>query len=144
MSIVEDIVASIESEVVGAGSWTIVPYHRVWRKPDGKRLDVFMEITLEGDFRTTESVEESHVIVLEYSEPANTPTVLERDEAGELAADDVAHSLRAWARDHQSLPESGVHRLDHTETRYVSGLPREALVRYCQVRLAARTTATYG
>lgn len=143
-AVVDAVAESIVAEVTNASLWTVNKFSPVWRNPlEGETLHVYATTVVPGTFRTTGSVEDIGEIVVEYAEPVESD-VLTRDETAELAAYDVADSLRSWSRDHQAFGSIGVHAFDFVRLDYASGVNREAFVRYCRVTFQARVTQTYG
>lgn len=142
--VVDEVASSIVAEVAGAGGWTVKKYAPVWRNPvEGEVLYVYATTLRTGTFRTTGSVEDVAEIVVEFAEPV-TSDVLTRDETGELAAYDVADSIRTWSRSHQLFGSIGVHAFDLVRLDYASGVSREAFVRYCRLTFEARVVQSYG
>lgn len=142
--VVDAVADSIIAEVTDASTWTVNRFAPVWRNPlDGETLYVYATTIRPGTFRTTGSVEDVAEIVVEYGEPVESD-VLTRDETAELAAYDVADSIRTWSRNHQLFGSIGVHAFDLVRLDYASGVNREAFVRYCRLTFEARVVQSYG
>lgn len=143
MNDVIDLIAdSIEAEVATPGSWTVQRFDPIWRNPeDGKTIYIFGVRQFPGSYRTTGTREDVYEVVVEAVEPSNTDA-LTRDEDLELAFSTFAQSLVTWADGHQNL--GIIHQLDYVGLSYAPDVRREAAVRYCQMTLHARKSATYA
>jgi hypothetical protein len=142
--VVDAVADSIVAEVANASAWNVNRFAPVWRNPvEGESLYVYATTVRPGTFRTTGSAEDTAEVVVEYAEPVYSD-VLTRDETAELAAYDVADSIKAWSRDHQAFGAVGVHAFDLVRLDYASGVNREAFVRYCRLTFEARVVQSYG
>lgn len=132
--LVDAVATSIVAEVAGAGTWTVEKFDPLWRNPKkGKVLNIYSGRTSPGGARWTGSQEDLVEVIVEYAESSgNQPATLKRDQAAELAAEDVADSLRDWALAHEE-GFSPAYRMDWIGTEYVPQVRRELFVRYCRV-----------
>ena len=138
--IVEAIASSIATEIPTIGK--IQRHSPIWRDPgEGPMLYVYGTRRSVGSYRTTGYREDQYEIAVELMEQANQED-LKRDQTAELAFQDKADSLVAWADKHQQLAPA--HRLDFASLSYQDDLRRELFVRYARVTLLAYMNAVYS
>lgn len=116
--------------------WTYEKSDPIWRNPTkGKVCNIYAGPTRPGAARWTGSVIDIHSVIVEYTESSGTQaTTLKRDEAAELAAYDVADSIRTWALGYEE-GFSPAHKMDCVRIDYAPQTNRQLFVRYCRLTL---------
>ncbi len=142
-ALVDAIAASILDEVTGANTWTIEKYVPMTRNPKkGKLLNIYSgDVTEDAKQHTVGDRWESQEIILEYGEPADQKRI-DRDEAGEQAADDVTEALQDWSLSHQA-GFAPAWKLEWKRTTPPSKTQRQFFVRYCRIILSASVVKAY-
>ena len=139
-AIVNAVADSIEAEIPTIG--TVQRHSPIWRDPDkGPMTYIYGTRRVIGSYRTTGFREDQYEIVVELMEKADQAD-LTRDQAEELAFQDKADSVVAWADTHQELAPA--HRLDFVSLSYQDDVRREHFVRYARVTLLAFMNAVYS
>lgn len=136
---------SIVSEVDEADQWMVEKFDPMWRNPKkGKVLNVYVASTRPGTARWTGGQEDIIDVTVEYGEPAPEQVRnLDRDEEAELAATDIAASLRTWALAHEA-GFSPAWKMDWAGTDFTPNVRRELFVRYCRLTFRFTLTVEYG
>lgn len=136
-ALIEAVAASIQAEVAGAGAWKLQKSDPLWRNPKGgKMLNIWPLPARQGRPRWTKHDNDIVQIVVEYAEPSKQdPNQLKRVEAAELAAEDIADSIRNWALAH-TAGFAPAWKMEWVRTDYTPNVRREFFVRYCRVILS--------
>jgi hypothetical protein len=142
--VVDAVVASIQSEVSGAGTWAVYRYDPVWRNP---REGTVLRVWCEADYPSQEQMatgytEDSLDVRVEYAKA--TGTILTSDEAAVLALYDTFLALKRWARTHGAGFPDVCHAFEYVRTDFAGNERGERFWNVFEMRFLAKRMEDYA